>query len=226
MMERGEYESFAFAVGLFVISDGRPTTDSRHDEPENCLTGQIVKLIPDKMDTILKTDGVFGGCTGYSDHDGNLYLHTGAEFYHPIWNRSYTDFSFAGMVAREELFLPTTNGNTGLVSEILQEIIDAAIHPSIADSQSRMNDVHMATGGMAEIFENDEAGITSISFFQKWHITTGGWDGYNPSHSIGRRIGGLVNAKVIQYDYYNPMFTRVTKDGVTCSCPDPTKNLY
>ncbi|MCK5861228.1 MAG: hypothetical protein KAH38_02000, partial [Candidatus Hydrogenedentes bacterium] len=222
----GEYGSFVFAVGLFTVSDGRSSSDSRHDEPVHFATGEILKLIPDKMDTFLKEDGDLGGCTGWVAQDGSIYLHDGAEFYHSIWNQAYPGFSFAGMEAREEIFWAATNGNTGMVQDELDSIMKSAVYPSTADTQNRMNDVHRGTGGIAEIFENDKAGITSITFLQRWHITTGDWDGCNPLHCIGRRIGGVTYAKIIQYDYYNPMFTRVTKDGVTCNCPNPAKCLH
>ena len=221
---QGDYGSYVFSTGLFTVTDGRPSHDSRRDEPQRFSCGNILKLIPDEMDTILKTDGIFGGCTGFSDQEGNVYNHTGAEFYHPIHNRTYPGFSFEGLAAQEELFFPATDGETGhsYVQERLQKIMASADGISFADSQSRMNDVHIAGPLISEIFDHEDTDITYIVFLQKWNIVTAGWDTDNPSHCIGRAIEGFPSVIMLRYDYHSANFIRVTKGGVTCNCPNPS----
>lgn len=218
----GIYGSHTDMAGIFVVWDGRQPDHARHDSKMFPAGLPTVKVIPDKLETLIRLDHPADQHGTGCHYAGTL--HGGAFFYHPLSNRTYSA-NFEGLMAKEHIIYATTDAphdptdpNDDIVLA-LNNISGRAIGPSTADSQNRLNDNHLASGGDFNLIW--QRGGTTVLLLQEWHIITFGWKFLNPDHAIQKKKGPGWHANVITYIRIRDSFVRCIKDGVTCLCQDP-----
>ena len=97
---------------------------------------------------------------------------------------------------------------------------NVAVHGNwILDGSNNFEDRHICGPAMEDLLLN--LNNPSVMLWQIYQIKSGGWLDKNPNHGIGAQggfLGGLNAVHSVMYtcERRDPLFIRVTVDGVSC----------